>query len=129
MRWYKVAMSVEEVAAGKHMTLQDKFEDLFVQRGAPAEAAMCRSRDVMSNEPLDEKWRTFGWAVKNVNGHDYRQLTEALSKPVEAGKPTCVIANTTKGKGVSFMENKLLWHYRTPDPEELRLALMELGDK
>src|SRR5215467_1766151 len=59
------------------------------------------TRDVMSNEPLDEKWRAFGWAVKSVDGHDYEQLTEALSKPAEPGKPTCIIANTTKGRGVS----------------------------
>ncbi|HET7625664.1 MAG TPA: transketolase, partial [Verrucomicrobiae bacterium] len=58
------------------------------------------TRDVMSNEPLDEKWRAFGWAVKTVNGHHYAQLTDALSKPAELGKPTCVIANTIKGRGV-----------------------------
>jgi transketolase len=84
------------------------------------------TRDVMSNEPLDEKWRAFGWAVKMVNGHDYAALTEALSKPAEFGKPTCIIANTTKGKGVSFMENVAKWHHGVPSDAELKQALAEL---
>jgi len=84
------------------------------------------TRDVMSNEPLDEKWRAFGWAVKVVNGHDYAALTEALSQPAEIGKPTCVIANTTKGKGVSFMENVAKWHHGVPSDAELKQALDEL---
>ena len=84
------------------------------------------TRDVMSNEPLDEKWRAFGWAVKVVNGHDYAALTEALSQPAEIGKPTCVIANTTKGKGVSFMENVAKWHHGVPSDPELKQALAEL---
>ena len=84
------------------------------------------TRDVMSNEPLDEKWRAFGWAVKVVNGHDYAALTEALSQPAEIGKPTCLIANTTKGKGVSFMENVAKWHHGVPSDAELKQALSEL---
>ena len=84
------------------------------------------TRDVMSNEPLDEKWRAFGWGVKIVNGHDYAALTEALSKPAEIGKPTCIIANTTKGKGVSFMENVAKWHHGVPSDAELKQALSEL---
>ena len=84
------------------------------------------TRDVMSNEPLDEKWRAFGWAVKVVNGHDYAALTKALSKPAEIGKPTCIIANTTKGKGVSFMENVAKWHHGVPSDAELKQALGEL---
>jgi transketolase len=84
------------------------------------------TRDVMSNEPLDEKWRAFGWAVKIVNGHDYAALTDVLSKPAQAGKPTCVIANTTKGRGVSFMENVAKWHHGVPSEAELKQALAEL---
>jgi transketolase len=85
-----------------------------------------RTRDVMSNEPIDDKFRAFGWAVKVVNGHDYAALTEALSKPAEAGKPTCIIANTTKGKGVSFMEDVAKWHHGVPSEVELKQALAEL---
>jgi len=85
-----------------------------------------RTRDVCSNEPLDEKWRSFGWAVKVVNGHNFAELTEALSKHAEAGKPTCVIANTVKGKGVSFMEDVAKWHHGVPSDAELKQALGEL---
>jgi transketolase len=84
------------------------------------------TRDVMSNEPLDEKWRAFGWGVRVVNGHDYAALTEALSAPPESGKPTCVIANTVKGRGVSFMENVAKWHHGVPSEAELKQAMTEL---
>lgn len=85
-----------------------------------------RTRDVMSNEPIDEKFRAFGWAVKVVNGHNFAELTDALSKPVEIGKPTCVIANTIKGRGVSFMEDVAKWHHGVPSEAELIQALSEL---
>jgi transketolase len=85
-----------------------------------------RTRDVCSNEPLDEKWRAFGWAVKAVNGHSFAELTAALSQPAEKGKPTCVIANTVKGKGVSFMEDVAKWHHGVPSEAELKQALNEL---
>jgi transketolase len=84
------------------------------------------TRDVMSNEPLDEKWRAFGWGVKVVNGHDYAALTAALSQPAEVGKPTFIIANTVKGKGVSFMENVAKWHHGVPSESELKQALADL---
>jgi transketolase len=84
------------------------------------------TRDVMSNEPLGEKWRAFGWGVKVVNGHDYAALTEALSQPAGPGKPTFIIANTVKGKGVSFMENVAKWHHGVPSEAELKQALAEL---
>ena len=84
------------------------------------------TRDVMSNEPLDEKWRAFGWTVRTVNGHDYAALTKALTDPPEPGKPTFVIANTTKGKGVSFMENVAKWHHGVPSEAELKQALADL---
>jgi transketolase len=85
-----------------------------------------RTREVCSNEPLDEKFRAFGWAVKVVNGHSFAELTDVLSKPAEAGKPTCVIANTIKGKGVSFMEDVAKWHHGVPSEPELVSALAEL---
>src|ERR1035437_2057121 len=84
------------------------------------------TRDVMSNEPLDEKWRAFGWTVRTVNGHDYAALTQALTDPTEPGKPTFIIANTTKGKGVSFMENVVKWHHGVPSEAEFKQALAEL---
>jgi len=85
------------------------------------------TRDVMSNEPVDEKFRAFGWNVRVVNGHDYAALTKALTDPPQPGKPTFVMANTIKGKGVSFMENVAKWHHGVPSEAELKQALEELS--
>lgn len=85
-----------------------------------------RTRDVMSNEPLDGKWRAFGWDVRTVDGHDYAALTAALTVPPPAGQPLCVIAQTVKGKGVSFMEHVAKWHHGVPSGDELARALAEL---
>jgi transketolase len=83
--------------------------------------------ETLSIEPLVDKLSAFGWAVKELDGHDHRQLLEYLSKiPLVDGKPTAIIARTTKGKGVSFMENKVEWHYKSPTKEQLDLALKEL---
>ena len=84
------------------------------------------TRDVMSNEPLDDKWRAFGWTVRMVDGHDYAALTKALNDPPEPGRPTFIIANTTKGKGVSFMENVAKWHHGVPNQAEFKQALADL---
>jgi transketolase len=84
-------------------------------------------KEVLDLDPLGEKWKAFGWAVREVDGHDVHALIDVFSAlPFETGKPSCVIAHTVKGKGVSFMENKLLWHYRSPQGEELERALAEL---
>lgn len=85
-----------------------------------------RTRDVCGNEPLGDKWRAFGWEVRTVNGHNFAELTDALSRPAASGQPTCVIANTVKGKGVSFMEDVASWHHRVPTAEELAKAIAEL---
>jgi len=79
-------------------------------------------------EPLADKWRAFGWEVVEVNGHDLNQLTAGLhSVPVRRHAPTAIVAHTLKGRGVSFMENDLEWHYRPPSDEDLRMARSELG--
>ncbi len=83
--------------------------------------------DVMNLEPLAEKWRSFGWHVIEVNGHDFSELLSAFDEARSVtGKPTCIIAHTVKGKGVSFMENNLEFHGKAPNAEELRQALKEL---
>lgn len=84
-------------------------------------------KEVLDLEPFAEKWRAFGWHVIEVDGHNIEQLLETLATfPKEKGRPTCVIAHTVKGKGVSFMEDKLLWHYRTAAGQEYEEALKEL---
>lgn len=84
-------------------------------------------KDVLDLEPFAAKWQAFRWAVREVDGHDIDAVTKTLeSTPFESGKPSCIIAHTVKGKGVSFMENKLLWHYRSPQGEEYQQAMTEL---
>jgi transketolase len=83
--------------------------------------------EVLNLHPLAEKWRAFGWAVSEIDGHNFEQIVAALENvPTQPNRPTCVIAHTVKGKGVSFMEGQLLWHYRSPDASELQAALREL---
>lgn len=78
-------------------------------------------------EPFADKWRCFGWGVLEIDGHDHDAISEACkSLPVETDKPSCIIAHTIKGKGVSFMEDTVLWHYRTARDEEFEKALREL---
>jgi transketolase len=80
-------------------------------------------------EPLADRWRAFGWAVSEVDGHDMSALVELLrSVPFRAKQPSCVIAHTHKGHGVSFMEDQVEWHHRVPTDEELAAALAELDD-
>jgi transketolase len=87
------------------------------------------TRDVCSNEPLDEKFAAFGWNVRRVDGHDVAELTRALTAAPARGMPTVVIADTIKGKGVSFMENVAKWHHGVPDDAEYRRAVEELQAK
>lgn len=83
----------------------------------------------MHLDPLADKWRAFGWSVQEVDGHDYGLLLETFARvPFELGKPNCIIANTHKGKGVSFMQDKAAWHHRVPTSEELAIALEELEE-
>ncbi|MGH3169435.1 MAG: transketolase [Trebonia sp.] len=78
-------------------------------------------------EPLADKLAAFGWEVTEIDGHDYRQLIAALSASAGVGRPRAVIANTVKGKGVSFIEDRVEWHHKVPTPEQVRLALEELA--
>lgn len=82
--------------------------------------------DVLDLEPFAAKWANCGWRVREIDGHDHGELLQALSHPVESEKPTVVIAHTVKGKGVSFCENQLAWHYKSPNDEQLRQALAEI---
>jgi transketolase len=92
-----------------------------VQENGPVE-------EIKREEPLADKWRSFGWHVIDVNGHDFEQLIDALDQAETVkGKPTFIIARTVKGKGVSFMEGQAKWHGKAPNKEELALALSELG--
>jgi len=85
--------------------------------------------EVCNTDPLDEKWKSFGWAVKEVDGNDVDALKKVFqSMPFEKGKPNAVIAHTTKGKGVSYMENSLKWHHGVPSAAEYNQAMKELDE-
>ncbi len=78
-------------------------------------------------EPLADKWRAFGWTVAEVDGHDPDAILACLRRlPIESGSPTCILANTRKGRGVSFMEGNVAWHHKLPTHAEAELALAEL---
>jgi transketolase len=83
--------------------------------------------ETLALEPFRQKWESFNWCVAEADGHDHGQMQTALSRiPIQPGRPTVLIAHTTKGKGVSFMENTVLWHYRTARGDEFDRALREL---
>jgi len=84
-------------------------------------------KDVLDLDPMPAKWDAFRWSSLEIDGHDLGQLESALSRvPFEPGKPSVIIAHTVKGKGVSFMENSLVWHYRFPDKDQLSKALQDV---
>jgi transketolase len=120
-----------------------------LQEGSNWEAAMCAAQYKLDNlvliidrnglqqgdftektirmEPLAERWRAFGWDVRETDGHDMHALVECFqAAPFAQGKPSCVVARTIKGKGVSFMENRAEWHHRVPTKDELARAIAEL---
>jgi transketolase len=90
-----------------------------LQQGAPTE-------ETKRLEPFAKKWRSFGWEVRDVDGHDHAALLEAFA-PSSTGEPVAVIANTIKGKGVSFIEDRVEWHHKVPTAEQVEAALEELS--
>ena len=85
-----------------------------------------RTRDVCNSEPLGAKFAAFGWHIEVVDGHDLQQLSEALAAPAQQGKPTVILADTVKGRGVSFMEDVAKWHHGVPNDQEYSQALEEI---
>ena len=83
--------------------------------------------DTLELEPFADKWSAFGWDVREADGHDHAELKSAIGSPHKK-RPSVIIAHTVKGKGVSFMENTVLWHYRTPQDDEFDAAVRELDD-
>ncbi len=83
--------------------------------------------EVMSLEPLADKWRAFNWNVLTIDGHDFQQILDATDKArATKGKPTIILANTVKGRGVSFMEHQISWHGSAPNKDQTEKALAEL---
>lgn len=92
--------------------------------------AMGKTNEILNIEPLKEKWKSFDWQVREIDGHNFKETEKALVSPLPSKtKPLVIIARTIKGKGVSFMENNNEWHYRAPEREEYEKALKELNNK
>jgi transketolase len=85
-----------------------------------------RTEETKQLEPLPAKWASFGWEVREVDGHDHAQLLDTFRRPGTT-RPVCVIAHTVKGKGVSFMEDRVEWHHKVPTAEQVEIALQELS--
>jgi transketolase len=83
--------------------------------------------EVNSPCPLDKKFEAFGWEVILIDGHDFDQIEDALNKAKNIDKPVCIIAKTTKGKGVSYMENAVGWHGKAPNDDEYEVAIADLN--
>jgi transketolase len=113
----------EAALAGAHFNL-DNLTAIVDCNGIQLSGRTC---DIMNLEPLVRKWQAFGWHVIDIDGHDFDQILTAFSKAEKTnGKPTVIIARTTKGKGVSFMENNVVFHGKAPTWEEAEKALREL---
>ena len=93
--------------------------------------AMGETKAVLNIEPLADKWKAFNWDVVEINGHDYKQIEDAINASFKETrkKPLVIIARTIKGKGVSFFERKLEWHYKNIDQENYIKALTELNER
>ena len=107
-------------AAGKKLSNLTTIVDFNKLQGTG------ESCNIMHLEPLEAKWQSFGWHTVRVNGHDLDALNSALALAGTVDKPLCIIADTVKGKGISFMENDNNWHYRIPTEEEVAAAKEEL---
>ncbi len=106
---------------------QHKLDNLIVIIDYNKIQSLGYVKDVIDLDPLAKKWRAFNWAAREVDGHDLDRLEYLLTHvPFESGRPSCIVAHTIKGKGVSFMENQLQYHYTPPRGEELALALAEV---
>jgi len=104
-----------------------KLDNLMVLVDYNKIQSLASVAETLALEPFAQKWKSFGWSVHEIDGHDHHDiLTTCRRLPFETNKPSCIIAHTVKGKGVSFMENTVLWHYRSAQGEEYKKALEEL---
>jgi transketolase len=116
----------EAIMAASHLRLDNLTAIVDRNRLQQGDA----TEKTVTLEPLAERWGAFGWGVVNVDGHDVEALINAFEElPAVQGRPTCVIAQTHKGRGVSFIEDRVEWHHRVPTDEELAAALQELEER
>lgn len=92
--------------------------------------SLAKVSETLELEPFVDKWTSFGWSVREIDGHNHEQLEHTFTDiPLQSDRPSVVIAHTIKGKGVSFMENTVLWHYRCARGQEFEDALRELENQ
>lgn len=109
------------------LAVHHKLDNLSVIVDFNGLQAMGKVKDILDIEPLKDKWKAFGWEVREIDGHNLEEIESSLaSQSAEKGKPVAIIARTIKGKGVSFMEGENLYHYKAPSDEEYQKALKEL---
>ena len=108
---------------------QQKLNNFTIMVDVNKMQAMGDTKDVCDISPIGEKFRAFGWNVVEIDGHNHQEILDAVNKTFDNELPKAIIANTTKGKGVSFMENNLTWHYRDPQGEDYEKAIQELEEK
>jgi transketolase len=113
---WEAAMTASHYGLGSLTAIVDRNR---LQQGA-------RTEETKQLEPLADKWRSFGWEVREVDGHDHAALLEILA-PSSSGDPVAVIAHTIKGKGVSFIEDRVEWHHKVPDAQQVQAAIQELS--
>ncbi len=145
-----VGMAMAAKKQNKDFKVYVLLGDGELQEGCIWEAAMCAAHNKLNNliavvdynklqingfvndivnlEPLRAKWESFNWNAMEVDGHDVMAIIHAIKKSADAEGPTVIIANTIKGKGVSFMENNYIWHGSKINSEQLKIALSDLGD-
>ena len=109
------------------ITAHHKLDNLFVVVDFNGLQAMGKVKEILNVEPLKDKWKAFGWEVREIDGHNFEEIEKSLTlPPLEKEKPIVIIARTIKGKGVSFMEGDNLYHYKAPSDGEYQRALKEL---
>jgi transketolase len=113
---WEAAMTASHYDLASMLAIVDRNR---LQQGAPTE-------ETKRLEPFAAKWSSFGWDVREVDGHDHGALLDVLG-PSTTGRPVVVIANTIKGKGVSFIENRVEWHHKVPTAEQVQAAIEELS--
>ena len=105
----------------------NKLDNLICIVDRNKQIILGKDSECLDLEPLNKKWESFGWNVYEVDGHNYDDLLYALNKSlIKNGKPTVIIANTIKGKGISYMEDVTRWHNTMPNKEEIKIARKDL---
>ena len=102
-----------------------KLDNLVVIIDRNKIQSLASTETTLKLEPLMDKWEAFGWETQSISGHNYEEISKSLQNQIG---PKCLIANTTKGKGVTFMENSVLWHYKSPSKTEIKTAFQQLNE-